>query len=248
MRFFLFLYFLFLSIFWPHFVFGDFNIPFCPCDKIKKEKSCENPDCIKVCGLNDMFSKLGGKVREKCLKGGVLEKIFSNEKVKLTKLQRFIKGAKDEIKEMDRINKRVLKENCPSCDFLSEMKGVFSPIYKERNCSKQYLKTHEYTHKVQLKEAVHCGDKQKSKIVKELQKYVQNIVSDSNNNELSKKLWSQCPESCSFATQYIIRVDESDCLGNLDLKVTCTHRVDRSAFVPIYNTSIIYKGEISCKE
>lgn len=116
-------------------------------------------------------------------------------------------------------------------------------------CAKQYLKTHKYSHriKVEFGENKVCEKEQVKEINKNANKYVDSIIGE-NDNELSRKLWSECPNGCSFTVNRITKINKSGCYGDVDLKVICTHkRKTNWARNPVYNISVDYKGDIQCQ-
>ena len=246
-----FLFSLHLAIFYLPLSFSEKPItPNCPCDEIRIEKKCDNPDCIKICNLQHLFNEIDEQIINQCLKDVAKNTTFVLKKAQITQLEGFLKESKDKIAKIETEQKKALKENCPQCYLLSKISSQFKPKQAEKNCDEKHLQTYLYSHRehLKLKENETCEKKKKNQIFKHLQHYVKNIIFDNNNNELSKKLYADCPNPCSFDISYTLQIDENNCSGDLDLKVTCTHRVKRSFFVPVYDMSITYKGDLQCQE
>ena len=247
----LFLFSLHLAIFYLPLSFSEKPIPpNCPCDKIRIEKKCDNPDCIKICNLQHLFNEIDEQIINQCLKDGAQNTIFVLKKAKITQFEAFLKESKNKIAEIETKHKKALRKNCPHCYLLSKISSRFKPKQAEKNCDEKYLQTYLYSHRehLKLKEDETCGKKKRNQIFKHLKRYVKNIIYNSNNNELSKKLYADCPNLCSFDISYTLQIDENNCSGDLDLKVACTHKVKTRFFVPVYDISITYKGGLQCQE
>lgn len=270
--------------------------PFCPCEKIKQEKRCENPDCIKICNLQSLFAETHQKITDQCLKENPQNKSWTKKKVLATKLQSFLKEVKNKVQKIETASQATLEEICPHCYLFPELSAQFKPKPQEESChthiqspkykkwkklreedeefcdsldltdeqetlcqvddkfsaccDSQYLKTHELplSKSINLKETETCSKKQQQNIHKYFQEYVSALVSGNDKIPASQKLWSKCPNPCSFSVNYTIQMDTDKCSGDLSLKVDCTHRVEKSFFIPVYDVSVKYKGGIQCQE
>ena len=223
----------------------------CPCEQIKREKKCDNPDCIKICNLQDFLNQTTEEIHKQCLKEETHAKTWTHKRTPITQLESIIKQSKEKIKDLEKKSKKHLQENCHDCHLTSNVSVRFQPQQSKKSCPEEYLKTHSYNHSTKLNSGNNkrpCRQEQKTEMLNYFSKYIKNIVSDSGNNELSKKLWRECPGPCSFDIDYVIQIDEDQCSGKLNLNVTCTHKVKRSMFVPIYDVVIAYRGGLQCEE
>ncbi len=221
----------------------------CPCDQIKAEKKCSNPDCISICGLQDFFDQLQGKTIEQCLEGGVVEKSFSMDEADMWEDGGpFLEKSKKEIDKIEKLNKKQVKANCPNCHLLPEITIHAEPFQEEKDCPSKYIKTHEYKTTKKLPVKTDCSMEHKNKMYEYFQNFVESVV-EKNESEHAKKLWRACPDPCSFDMNYVIQVNEGICQGNLTLKVLCTHSYDTTwVGVPYYNLFVGYKADLQCKE
>ena len=148
-------FFLILSVGY-FFLFPVFGNTTCDCEKIIKEKKCDNPDCIKICNLQSVFDSAGQLLQEKCLKKITTEKkekfkekeLFSAKGVKGTAaialdVEGFLKKKKKIIKTINQKNKNIVKKTCPGCYLHSKVTTKITPQRGEENCDK-YIQTEEF--------------------------------------------------------------------------------------------------------
>ena len=217
----------------------------CDCEKIIKTKRCDNPDCIKVCNLQDSLTDINFHLAEICLGKGNQAFNFKKADVKATQIEFLIKQAKERIEEIEEKSKELLKKNCPYCQLLSKISAHFKVEPQKKNCPDQYLKTHYYKNSKRMD--LQKGACNKAKIFSYFESYVRDLVS--GKNVVSRKLWTACPDPCSFDVSYSVKIDEEQCKGEFDARVDCTHGVDKSFFgIPIYDLEINYTGSLKCKE
>ena len=226
------------------------KITHCPCEKIIEEKKCENPDCIEICNLQNFFNEIDQLLITQCLEKGVQKKNFSQTETPITDFERLLASSIKKIENIKAENKKILEKNCPECNLFPKIEAQFKSIYTKETCKKEYLKTHSYKWKYQikLKASATCKKKHKTKIQKSIQNWINNTLREKNNKR-SKKLWKECPENCSFNVHYVSQINEEDCSGDLDLKVDCTHQTDTTFLsIPMYDMLITYKENLKCKE
>lgn len=224
----------------------------CPCDEIKQTQKCTgDPNCIKICILENSLTGLNEMAINQCLEDYSEEKTYSLKDTPASEFEDFLKEVKKKMAEREELQKKELNDNCPDCGLVSSIQAVFDPTKQpDKNCAEEYLRPHRYNKgtRIELQEGEACADTQKEKIYKYFQDYISNIISGEDESELSKKLWKDCPDPCSFAPVYTIKINPANCSGVLNLVVHCTHRVEREWFVPVYDMSITHKGEIQCQE
>lgn len=229
----------------PLLSFSESSANPCPCAKIKAERKCGNPDCVEICGLQSLFKEISEQAEEQCLKEGLKDKTFVLNEAKITAFEDFLEESKEKIKEIEEKNQKNMDDSCPDCHLNTELELDFDPLQSEKNCDEEYIKTHKYSHSKKL-ESETCGQEQETKLHAYFQEYVESIIGGENNSEMAKKLWKDCPDPCSFDINYSLRTDKKNCSGDINLKVKCTHRVEKSWLIPVYNISITYKGVPKC--
>ena len=120
----------------------------CDCEKIIKEKKCDNPNCITICNLQNVLNSFGEKVYAKCMekiqkKGFKKKKNFPPEKVYGSSIKRIIKDRKEEIIETNQKNGKILKQNCKGCNLSSKVNTEIRPEQAEQKCNK-YVQTNNF--------------------------------------------------------------------------------------------------------
>ena len=246
----------------------------CDCEKIRKTGECSNPNCIQVCDFQLSLNEINQSLIKKCL--GKKKWVFSFDKeyveqvrqqghtqvktkvltVKPLNYLHFMKDisaadigsltrlAEKEIEKIQKKGNQRVERNCSSCQLIPEISALFKVNPPEKSCPAEYLKTHNYesSKSFDLKNGL-CDE---DKIFKYFEEYVKNVVS--GDSEISKKLWSDCPDPCSFQVGYSVKLDEEKCAGEIDLKVDCTHTARKSFWgVPKYDVQIKYTGDLKCE-
>lgn len=220
----------------------------CNCEEIEKTKKCEDPKCIPICEISTAIEAAGKVAAKKCMEKGIDGKSFSIKKTIITKLEDFLHKSEEEIKKAEEKHKKILKEHCPECALHPQTNVSFVPIIKKETCEKKHLKTHD--HKVRavlnLTHSKKCTKQHITQINHDFQGYVEGILRK-NKKPFSKKIYKECPDGCSFDVTYIVTTNEEKCLGDLELKVACTHQTKKSWFVPVYDISLNYEGNVKCQ-
>ena len=181
---------------------------------------------------------------EKHIGQGNLTFNFKKEELSATSISALTKQTKEKIELIQSASKKQVAKNCPGCELNPEISARFKVNPPKKNCPQQYLKTHSY--KSSKKIGLQNGLCREDQIFSYSQKYMKDIIS--GDSEISKKLWKDCPDPCSFDVSYSVRIDEKLCQGDVDVRIDCTHRVEKSFFgVPEYDVSIKYTGRLKCE-
>ena len=141
---------LLVSCFFPFSVLGNSA---CDCEKIIKEKKCDNPDCIQICNLQSVFDSTGQLLQKKCMKkiktkNNKKEKfkekeLFSAKTVKGTKVPGLLNRKKRVIQTIEQKNTYIVKKNCPGCYLHSKVTAKIIPQTEKEKCDK-HIKTEKY--------------------------------------------------------------------------------------------------------
>ena len=216
-------------------------------------------DCIKICALTVPLTDIDSHLAEMCL-GKNNNYILTEKNVVVTKALSLIEKSKGEITRLIQRNKELLKEKCPHCQKLYKISASFGFEPKKKTCPEQYLKTHYYkesTRKDMKKGVCDTGEvlnyleSYATFLVTKNKKYIPKGMGLSDQKAMesnSRELWEACPAKCSFLTSYVTTIDPEECSGNVDVKVSCTHKVETEWFKPIYDIKIDYKPDLKCKE
>ena len=117
----------------------------CDCEKIIKEKKCDNPDCITICGLQDVLNSAGQKLYAKCMekitKSGFKKKVkFPAEERSRGSVKGYLQTQGRKVQKINKKNNKILKRHCEDCDFISTVSTEIKPGQAEEKCDK-YIKT-----------------------------------------------------------------------------------------------------------
>ena len=158
----------------------------------------------------------------------------------------FLKKSKKTIKKIEDKEKKLLKKNCPNCSLFPELKVRFKVKSSQKVCSKKYInKKYDYrkSFKLKLKNSK-CN---KERLHNGLEEYMKKILKK-NASKASKRLWAVCPDPCSFDSGFSIRINESSCIGSIDLRVLCVNPNRNFFGIPKYEATIEYKKGLQCKK
>lgn len=218
----------------------------CPCEEIRRTKICENPDCIKICNLQNLFHEINRTMANKCLKDNK-QYDFNYESILLSGLEPLIKNIKIRIQEIEKENNKKLQDTCPNCHLNRVIKTDFPPHQKSKNCPEKYLKTYTYTKSLRSKNPGKCGNTERTKLHDQFDQFTNNIVRSEDSSPEAQKLWKACPDPCSFYISSVTQMDTEKCAGKIKLNVHCTHEVKRNFLdIPFYDVKINYKGVPQC--
>ena len=219
----------------------------CDCEKIIEAKKCDNPNCIKICSLLHPMSDISSRLANMCLGEENRNLTFKKERVSAGDISSVSGEIKTKILETEKASKQSLEENCPQCQLISNISAHFKVNAKEKTCPSQYLKTHHYKEYKRGELTWRKKTCKKKKLLKHFEKYTKKLIS--GKSEDSIKLWEACPEPCSFEVSYTVKVDNEPCQGLADIRVDCTHKVNKDFFgIPMYDLNIQYKGTLKCEE
>ena len=215
----------------------------CNCKEIIETKKCDNPNCLKICAVLYPLSNLQSQMAELCLGEGNQSLSLKKQNISALDIASITSEIKQKFLKIEKIGKKNLEKNCPQCKLMPEMSAHFKVEPPKKNCPDRYLKTHHYKKdKTKNKDKGVC---KKTEIFKYFENYVQNLVN--GKKEDSRKLWADCPDPCSFEVSYSVKIDEENCRGDVDVKIDCTHRVEKSFFgIPIYDVEFKYEGNLKC--
>ena len=160
-------------------------------------------------------------------------------------MKSFLNQSKEIIKKIEEKEKELLKKNCPHCNLFPELKVRFKVQSSKEVCSKGYLNK-KYDYKKSFKLKLKNSKCDKERLHNGLEEYMRNIL-EKNASDEAKKLWAACPDLCSFDTGFSIRINESSCIGSIDLTVLCVNP-NRGFFGPKYDATIEYKKGLQCKK
>lgn len=215
----------------------------CDCEQLRTTGDC-NPNCVKICAFQIPLNEISASVVEKCLSQEKwFHDIIKKESISLLKANSLKREAERKITEHHLKGQELLKKNCPNCDLVPKILSVFKAKPRKKNCPEQYLKPHFF--EVVKKVDIEKGSCNKKKIIGHFEKYIKDKLLGKGAD--SKKLWASCPDPCSFQFNHSIVIDEEACEGTLNLRVDCSHRVDRTFLgIPIYDVDISYTGDLKC--
>ena len=216
----------------------------CDCKKIRKTGECNNPNCAQICDFQLSLNEINRGLVEKCLKKEKWDFGLNKKKVSAASIESITQQVQKRIEEIQKEGEKRIQDNCPNCQLIPEISALFKVNPPKKNCPEPYLKTHKYENSkiFDLKNKV-CDEVQ---VFKYFEKYVRHVVS--GDSEISKKLWKDCPDPCSFQVNYTVKIDEKKCDGEIDLKVGCTHKVEKGLFgIPIYDMNFRYTGDLKCE-
>ena len=125
--------------------------PVCDCEKIIKEKKCDNPDCIEICNIQDVLNSAGELMYAKCMEkiqeeGFQKKKQFPPKERSAGAIFSYIQMQGKRIQKLNKENNRILKdseESCPGCDFISKVSTDIKPDQAEEKC-KEYIETETF--------------------------------------------------------------------------------------------------------
>ncbi len=113
--------------------------PNCPCEQIREEGKCDNPDCIEICNLQDVFIDVRKRLKDKCLEDGTRKKTLSALDAGFGTIKGFI----GDLREIEEKNVEVINDNCPACHLFSEIDSKITPKPKDEKCD-EYVYTEHY--------------------------------------------------------------------------------------------------------
>lgn len=124
----------------------------CDCEAIKQERYCDNPDCIQICNLEDLFYEINSTFLMQCLPGKNESETIRDDNISITKVEEFLRSAKASILEIQDNDEKELDKNCPGCDFDPEIKVHLHLKPYNKSCPEEYIKEHHYkkTHRLEL--------------------------------------------------------------------------------------------------
>lgn len=234
--------FFFISFFILH-----FQAEACDCEQIKKQKYCYVPSCIKQCDLESFFEGINSAFFKQCLPGRKKEEVFKKNKLSALWARSFIKNSKKKIERIEKEEKMLLERNCPYCSLFPELKAHFKVTSVKDVCPEKYLDK-KYNYKKSFQSKRKQSSCNKEGLHRGLERYMENIL-EKNASVEARKLWTACPDPCSFDTFFSVRINESSCIGSIDFTVLCVNpnRIPLTD-IPIYTATIKYKKGLQCKK
>ena len=137
------MYFLFSLVLLLFPVSTSFGSNPCNCEKILKEGECNDPDCIKICNLENVFDSAGKLIKNKCLKGTKTIPEYKVTDIRANEIEDHLEESNEEYKEIKEENEKKIQKNCPGCNISAKMKALMTPVIKKEGCDK-YINTDNF--------------------------------------------------------------------------------------------------------
>ena len=199
--------------------------PFCDCTV---PENC-NRDCKWLCGVGTGLEEGTDEVNKKCIKsGGKITPLFND-----TIRDVFIPEILEKLStEAAKVRPPAPDPKCPNCLVLERMSADIKPHKsKEDSCPTKYIRTYIFQKKFSLPGG--CSDPQyKKKLYEKALEYVRSFEEEPSDEDLEKpwaqmnpaeKVWSRCPEECSFYTAYSNTIVPQFCENIVNVNIRCGH-------------------------
>ena len=226
----------------------DLKPSHCDC---KNTENC-SPDCFFFCNINQIYAHKD----EQCEQVILSETIIEKEKHRLSEIKPVFRRANKRSAQL--ANEKLPKPaGCEHCSEVSRVVNQTQPVlYEKDTCKQKYIKTHPFKKSYIVKTDT-CDASHKNALRKKLQKWSQDIIAnegeDEETEQLSEKLYDDCPDGCSFYTSSVLSIDEKTCRGTIFLDVNCNHEKSTTGVfggyvAGIYVVNIVYQKQLQCVE
>lgn len=215
-----------------------------------------NRDCKFLCGVGIGLEEGTNGVNRKCMEsGGKITPLFND-----TVRDVSIPGILEEISSgAAKVRPPAPDPKCPNCLVLERMSADIQPHEsKEGSCPEKYLKTYRFQEKISLPGG--CSNSNyKEQLYEKALEYVRSFEKAPSDEDLKKpwaqmnpveRVWSQCPDECSFYTTYDNTIVPQFCENIVSVNIRCDHLKAGGLFGGFvkYNVQIDKVTEKYCKE
>ena len=217
----------------------------CNCVGIKDTKDC-SPECFYFCSLKNTFLEAQAVIDKKC--ENPRKTVVVNKTSGVFGLSSVYKKAGKEIAKLKKNQKPLpRKKDCEHCSEVSKIMNLTQPYaFKEESCDSEYIKVHFYDKELTFNKKASCKEKQRKKLVEELQNYGKHILrggGSADTEAKSERLNDNCPGGCSFYVNTVITLEQKRCSGKIDLIVNCHHKKASD-----YIVNISYQQQRQCSK